>query len=99
MSGGFVFADFFRGEDDALGRGQSAQAGDEKFSGDDADDDPGGQEPAGDEADVNGADEDFVYEGVEKFSEVCVLVPSAGEVAVKPVGGGCDYENDERGEA
>ena len=95
LSDGLMLADFFGGEDDAFLAGDEPDPGDEEFTGHDEGDKPDGQKAGPQEAHKGDDHEQFVGEGVEEAAEVGLDLPSAGEVAVQPVGEGGSHEKHE----
>jgi hypothetical protein len=81
---------------EALGRGDGAQARDEKLATDDKDGDPGLDDArgVGNKDDVSRRDHELVGEGIEKDAHGGDLFAATGEVAVETVCNGGENEDD-----
>ena len=99
MGNGFMFANFFGGEDNSLLACDEADAGDEKLAGDNQRDEPDGEESCAKQADKGDGNEKFVGEGIEEAAEIGLNFPEAGEVSVEPIGesGGDEKSESEPG--
>ena len=95
MGNGFMFANFFGGEDNSLLACDEADAGDEKLAGDNQRDEPDGEESCAKQADKGDGNEKFVGEGIEEAAEIGLNFPEAGEVSVEPIGESGGDEEDE----
>ena len=96
MGNGFMFANFFGGEDNSLLACDEADAGDEKLAGDNQGDEPDGKKSCAKEANKGDGDEKFVGEGIEEAAEIGFNFPEAGEMSVEPIG---ESGGDEEGES
>ena len=65
LGGGFMFTDFFSSENNSFLACDEANAGDEKFAGDNEGDEPDGEKSCAQEADKGDGDETFVGEGIK----------------------------------
>ena len=94
MGNGFMFANFFGGEDNSLLACDEADAGDEKLAGDNQGDEPDGEESCAKQADKGDGNEKFVGERIEEAAEIGFDLPEAGEVSVEPISQGGGDEED-----
>lgn len=96
----FKFAYIAGLDGEAFGRGDGAEACDEKFSSDDEDGDPGFDDVRVvlDESDVSGGDEQLIGKRIEQHAHCGDLASSAGEEAINSIGDGnkdeegCNYD-------
>ena len=70
LRNGLMFAHAFRGQDDVFVRGDGAQAGDEKFAGDDDHHHPHRRDVQANQADERAGDEHLVGERIEQLAQV-----------------------------
>jgi len=96
LGDGFVFADFFGGEDNAFLAGHETDPRDEELACHDEGDEPDGKETGPEQADEGHHDEELVREGVKEAAEIRLDLPFPGEVAIEPVGESGGHEEDER---
>ena len=95
MRNGFMFADFFGGENDSFLTGDEANSRDEEFAGNDQGDKPDGEKASAEKANEGDGDEEFVGKGIKETAEVGLDLPFTGEVAIEPIGqGGGDKEGE-----
>ena len=95
LGDGFVFADFFGGEDDAFLAGHETDPRDEELACHDEGNKPNGKKAGPEQADEGHHDEELVSEGIKEAAEIGLDPPFAGQMAVQPVGqSGGDKENE-----
>lgn len=95
LPGGLVFADFFGREDNIFGVGEETESRDEKFAGDDDNDDPRGDGTERDEEDEGCGGENFIGEGIHEFAEVGDEVLTTSDDTIKVVGESSEKEDEE----
>jgi hypothetical protein len=92
----FMFTDFFCGKNGAFLSCDESNSRDEEFAGNDKGDKPDGEQAGAEKANEGDGDEEFVGKGIEEAAEVGLDLPSAGEVAIEPIGQG---SGDKEGES
>ena len=88
LGNGFMFTNFFSSENNSFLACDEANAGDEKFAGDNEGNEPDGEESCAKEADKGDGDEKFVGEGIKQATKVGFDFPEASEISVEPIGEG-----------
>ncbi len=92
LEGGFPFPQIVGGEDLAGFDSDLAEAGDEEFAADDESGDPDGADALGSQENEGSADEDFIGEGIEQFSEGGDEVHFPRQPAIDEIADGGDDE-------
>ena len=80
-----------------MGGGQQTQTGDQKFTGDDQDHDPGGHELEFHERHEGGADEYFVGQWIHQAAEITFAIDPPCQFTIEDVSQAGDEEHDQGG--
>ena len=78
--------------------GNLAEAGDEEFAADDEGGDPDGADALGGQENEGSADEDFIGEGIEEFSERGDEVHFPRQPAIDKIANGRDHKENQGGD-
>ncbi len=98
MEGGFPFSQIVGSEDLSGFDGDLAESGDEEFTADDEGGDPNGADAFCGKKHEGGADEDFVSEGIEQFTERGDEVHFTRQPAIDEIADGRDDKQNQGGD-